>query len=100
MTNFTKGKWVFFEQLGEVAAVHEDAEYIHTCLTPITGQLLRRDCREEMMANGRLIAAAPEMYNLLKRFAECRHEDNMFDLMENAQELIACIDNEEAEHEG
>lgn len=46
-------------------------------------------------AKARLIAAAPEMYNLLKRFAECRHEDDMFDIMENAQELIARIDNTE-----
>lgn len=45
--------------------------------------------------NMRLLAAAPDMYRILKAFALCTHEDGMFDLMEEAGELIARIDGKE-----
>lgn len=45
--------------------------------------------------NMRLLAAAPEMYRILKAFALCLHEDGMFGLMEEAGELIARIDGKE-----
>ena len=43
-------------------------------------------------ADVRLIAAAPDMYCLLKRLAECNHGDDMFDIMQDAQEIVARID--------
>ena len=45
--------------------------------------------------NVRLLAAAPEMYRILRAFARCNHEEGMFGLIEEAGELIARIDGKE-----
>lgn len=60
MSNFTKGKW-------EVDRTGFDIEI--TCGDMYLASLYNLEYLEETEANARLIAAAPEMYNLLKSIA-------------------------------
>ena len=97
MSKFTKGKW-------EVVNAGEKnfktqlfyGYHVFSAAKPIAKIFEALDDNgNNTQANARLIAAAPEMYELLKRFAECRHEGDMFDIMQNAHELVARIDGKE-----
>lgn len=56
--------------------------------------------REEAKANTRLIAAAPEMYEMLKVWTLAYTEPMRMDARKRAVELLGCIDGKDAEHEG
>ncbi len=49
--------------------------------------------------DAKLIAAAPEMYELLKVWTQVGAEPMLRNARKRAEELLARIDNEEAEHE-
>ena len=86
MNMFTSGKWIVKELFTTwgVFAVNEGER------KPVA------DCLEE--TDARLIAAAPEMYKLLTAVANYK-PDIVWDVAFRAKELLARIDNEEAEHE-
>ena len=82
MSEFTSGKW---EVEGTVpfGIKSEASPRIAIVLTP---------------EDARLIAAAPEMYRLLKAVANYK-PNFVWDVVFNAQELLARIDGEEAKYE-
>ena len=82
MSKFTGGKW---EVEGAVpfGIKSEASPRIAIVLTP---------------EDARLIAAAPEMYRLLKAVANYK-PNFVWDVVFNAQELLARIDGEEAKYE-
>ena len=86
MNKFTRGEWKAYPDGSIDVEVNGRTEHSYA-------DLISAD-DEALAANAKLIAAAPEMYELLRRFANCRHEDDMFDIMECAQDLIARIDSE------
>ena len=68
MANFTKGEWRYSEYTGLVTTnAHEQNEFpiVHVFLAD---RFSYKDIQvaDELNANARLIAAAPEMYELLK----------------------------------
>lgn len=81
MSKFTKGRWLFSGVTYQVIAypdevgtwekdaggcrVYPDGRYWHE----ITGELLGSD-EDEILANGRLMASAPKMYEFLKWYVE------------------------------
>ncbi len=91
MSKFTKGTWM--PSNDGLSVLVRDREGRRIC--EFIECFMWHEDEAEDKANICLIAAAPEMYRLLKAFAECLHEDGMFGLMEDAQELIARIDGEE-----
>ena len=94
LSYFTKGKW----SCDQLPPDKNDRSIpITTPMAFIAKVLLRHDV-SEMEANARLIAAAPEMYKLLTAVANYK-PDIVWDVAFRAKELLARIDNEEAEHE-
>ena len=81
MTNFTQGKW-------EAEPLYGDHWGVWANNYPVL------DCFGSQ-ANARLVATAPEMYELLNRLAKCRYMDDMFDSVQDAKELLALIDRKE-----
>ena len=81
MSKFTAGKWEVDEIYGDHYVVF--AEGLHTVA----------DCFGNE-ANTRLIAAAPEIYKLLKSVANYK-PDFVLDVVFHAQELLARIDGKE-----
>lgn len=70
MTNFTKGKWAVSmcrdDGLGSVVVVDDFGEIIHyVCEVEEAGK-----SSDEIKADARLIASAPEMFNKLVDYAE------------------------------
>ena len=51
------------------------------------------------IANAQLIAAAPEMYELLKVWANIQVQPTLMNARKKTQELLARIDGEEANHD-
>ena len=111
MSKFTKGKWKYLEALYEVTAYPEDEGTwrknkfgwpVYTnggCWQDITGELCGLD-EEEKHANGRLIAAAPEMYELLKELVCWKYDSTItVNLAIKAENLLASVDGKETEHE-
>ena len=118
MSKFTKGKWKYLEALHEVTAypetlgnnIYDCPVYADSgCGQDITGEL-RGSNEEEIHANGRLIAAAPEMYMLLNKAHDMLYRliigeltaiefRDLTKLIRESAELIARIDGDEAEHE-
>ena len=95
MSKFTKGKWSVEYGIDIKSGIHDDA-YI--------AQLFFLGERfDEEAANGRLIAAAPEMYELLKVCAKTEESGNyipaFLDLKNKALELLARIDVEDDKHD-
>ncbi len=88
MSNFTKGKWDAISWPVSLSADGDKDWYLVGSPEHAIGFIHHK-------ADADLIAAAPEMYRILKAFALCLHEDGMFDLMEEAGELIASIDGKE-----
>ena len=91
MTEFTSGEWVADDLTETVNTVSDDARTI--CIITTNDA---EDFSNEDRANARLIAAAPEMYRLLKSVANYK-PDFVWDVVFHAQELLARIDGEEAE---
>ena len=106
MSGFTKGKWKYSEELRQVTAYPEGPGNwpvvggmpafpgeAPSLWKDITGKLCWNG--DETDANGRLIAAAPEMYEILCEFlCICGYNE---ETLEDAEELIARIDGEDAE---
>lgn len=94
MSKFTVGEWKVIRGAGidELDVISEEERNI--CC--VFGYSVSR--RNEQKANGRLIAAAPEMYKLLTAVANYK-PDIVWDVAFRAKELQARIDGEEAEHE-
>ena len=72
MSNFTQGKWKYLHNLYQVVSYPENEPVFYDGNAPalwhdITGELNigLDNSEEETHANGRLIAAAPEMYEEL-----------------------------------
>ena len=89
MSEFTSGKWIYDAPSG---CVHSEGKLIADVAG--AGGTNYRHAKGE--ANARLIAAAPEMYRLLKSVANYK-PDFVWDVVFQAQELLARIDGEEAE---
>ena len=82
MSEFTSGKWEADVLYGDHFVVFANSHMIADCFSS--------------EANARLIAAAPEMYKLLKLVANYK-PDFVWDVVHHAQDLLARIDGEEAE---
>ena len=68
--------------------VHTDTALIADCFnTP------------DSKANAHLIAAAPEMYELLKVWVSIQAQPTLMNAREKAKELLARIDGKEADHD-
>lgn len=93
MTEFTKGKWEVVQGAGidEFDVFSKDAP-LHNHICVLFGYPVSR--WNEQKANARLIAAAPQMYELLKSFAYTQEYDNTVSavLRTKAEELIVNID--------
>ena len=91
MTEFTKGKRVYDEPFGVIFS-HETCEVIAHVQGAGTGSCFCST--QEGQANARLIAAAPDMYKLLKviGFGSC---DDCMPMLDAARKLIARIDGKE-----
>lgn len=95
MSKFTKGEWVYDDFSAIVETVSNNSRPI--CIVMEDSE---NDYSEEEDANGRLIAAAPKMYALLKVWTQVGAEPMLRNARKRAEELLARIDNEEATHEG
>ena len=97
MPKFTKGEWVFDEKDHKVVSyelIPHDGSKIWSA-KHIAEVLSQRGKRPELLANGRLIAAAPEMYELLKVWTTIGVQPDLREAQEKARELIATIDEKE-----
>ena len=111
MSKFTAGKWKYLDELYQVCAYTNSEPNL--LLADITGAIGCKGffnegeigCKkgffneEEVHANGRLIAAAPEMYELLKVWAKQQAQTTLMAAQKRAQGLLARIDVEEAKDE-
>ncbi len=100
MSEFTKGKWVYDEPFGVIFS-YETCAVIANVQGAGTGSCFCST--QEGQANARLIAAAPEMYELLKVCAKTEEPGNyvsaFLDLKDKARELLAHIDVEEDKYD-
>ncbi len=100
MSKFTQGEWVYDEFSAIVKTVSNNSRPI--CIVIEEGE---DDYSEEDDTNGRLIAAAPKMYRLLKVLSsidEPVNEERFDDLLlavDEARKVLSRIDGEEAEYE-
>ncbi len=97
MLDFTKGKWV------------SERGYVHLAENYLKGiaVVYRLGDDEEEKANGRLIAAAPEMYRLMKSVVDFDHTAFKFDtdgnlvltreIYDEFRDLLARIDGKESD---
>ena len=90
MSKFTQGKW----------------EYVMRSIRAITPKetigvafIYCSNGQEEAEANARLIAAAPEMYELLKALWESSNDAEVGGVKLGAKKLLARIDGEETKHD-
>lgn len=92
MSKFTGGKWEVVVIYGDHYVIFSNDEVVADCFGS--------------NANGRLIAAAPEMYDELYEVLQLLQGKSSYDGDEYSQhaedirELLACIDGKEATHEG
>ena len=85
MSKFTKGKWIIDR---DGSAIFSDSEDCYVA------ELSPANSDEQVAANARLIAAAPEMYELLKKILDDT-QNGQFAREDLLKELLARIDGEE-----
>ena len=85
MSKFTKGKWIIDR---DGSAIFSDSEDCYVA------ELSPANSDEQVAANARLIAAAPEMYELLKKILDDT-QNGQFAREDLLKELLAHIDGEE-----
>ena len=66
----------------------------------MTKHLTPDEAIEVQKINARLIAAAPEMYKLLKVWTQIGAEPTLMNARKRAVELLDSIDGKDGEHEG
>ena len=66
----------------------------------LTKHLTPDEAIEVQKINARLIAAAPEMYELLKVWTQIGAEPTLMNARKRAVELLDSIDGKDGEHEG
>lgn len=109
MSKFTKGKWKYLDNLYQVVSYPEDEHVFYDGNAPalwhnITGELNigLNNSEEEAHANGRLIAAAPDMYVFLNECVNSMPPDICRRLKKKALHILARIDSniQEGEQNG
>ncbi len=90
MSDFTKGEWKVNAHYG---CIHSG----ETLIARIAG-FSEVASTPETEANARLIVHAPEMFKLLKEVANYK-PDTVWDVVFQAQELLARIDGKDVDHE-
>ncbi|MBQ3446864.1 MAG: hypothetical protein IJG37_04385 [Synergistaceae bacterium] len=81
MSKFTQGKWTAEMIYGDHPIVTADGRMVADCFNN--------------EANARLIASAPEMYELLKVWTQIQAQPTLRNAQETARELLARIDGKE-----
>ncbi|MBQ6969804.1 MAG: hypothetical protein IJP85_05710 [Synergistaceae bacterium] len=89
MSNFTKGKWVYDEPFGVIFS-YETCAVIANVQGAGTGSCFCST--QEGQANARLIAAAPEMYELMKVWVQVQAQPTLRNAQDKARELLERID--------
>ena len=89
MSKFTPGRWNYLEEYIPEGITLNEKEY-----------LIQSESREDVAlvwteANARLIAAAPEMHELLKVWTQIGAEPTLKNARKRAVELLDSIDGEE-----
>ena len=98
MSEFTKGKWVWDEETGYINSHRGNEDFIVAYVTSAANNFdngCSPKLRAELETNARLIAAAPEMYELLKVWTELQVQPDLMNARKRARELLALIDEEE-----
>ena len=90
MSEFTKGKWEYDDAHG---CIHHDGRLI----AEVAGGGGANYRHAAGQANARLIAAAPEMYELLRKCAEDLEFVGLLSLSNECSNLLARIDGQEAQ---
>ena len=104
MSEFTGGKWVTDDSGKYVfTKVPEDLMMVAQMRgwSYLTGvlNLSAKEAIKVQKANARLIAAAPEMYELLKVWTNIQAQPTLMNARKRAQELLELIDETEAPNE-
>ena len=98
MTKFLQGKWVA-DEVGEYVFMqtHEGLEMVAQMRgwSYLTKHLTPDEAIEVQKANARLIAAAPEMHELLKVWTQIGAEPTLKNARKRAEELLDSIDGKE-----
>ena len=88
MSKFTAGTWnvdvIYGDQYVVYAETSRETQTVADCFD-----------NEDSAANARLIAAAPEMYEFLKKSVEAIDANTHLQRKQIALELLACIDGKE-----
>ena len=91
MSNFSNGEWKCTPHGYLIAGKKLIGE-----IYEVSRMYISDDQHAEADANARLIAAAPQMYKLLKNFARCKNDVGIWSLKLYAEKLLARIDGEDA----
>ena len=86
MSEFTKGKWIIDR---DGSAIFSDSEDCYVA------ELSPANSDEQVAANARLIAAAPEMYELLKIWVQVQAQPTLRNAKDAARKLLDRIDGKE-----
>ena len=89
MSKFTVGRWT--ESEGIITVSDEQGNWIGN-----VADILCCKNEDEEKANARLIAAAPEMYELLEVWVNLQAQPTLMEARKRAQELLVRIDGTEA----
>lgn len=90
MSNFTPGKWIYYPP-----SENDIREGLEDCtILSIQGRIEHFIGTISTEADARLIAAAPEMYELLKVWTQIQAQPTLMEAQRKAQELLARIDGE------
>ena len=101
MSEFTKGKWEALFLHGEVICSDRNVIVARTASLRHCYHLREKNkADDERTANARLIAAAPEMYELLKVLVQREYDNTVTALLAlEAEKLLARIDGKETNHD-
>lgn len=92
---FTKGQWFIEKDANwndDCWAISVKRSYdgsIHHCFAEVTYKMEDEDHNEELEANAHLIAAAPEMYEMLEKIAKSTVYDHNYETAKPIFELLA-----------